>query len=342
MSWRMGLLCLALAHGLSHARAQDAESRVSSQFWQRAKQPNTARAQSLLRQARALLLPALRVSTVLGTQSAAHKRLAIEGAITRLERARVLTPKEPELLYLLGRAYAAWQGDPQHAEVRRTQEAIACLIALRRVDPWYEAEAVAFELGVLRTRDAQFAQAVDEYAQALASSLDKQLLSSTLGNLAEVTMLAGDVQQALALYERAIGESEGDERLLLRWGWVVALDRAGEQSRALEEAQQALREEPNPQRLLEQSSVFFAPAFERDYYDAMVALAQAESSSGAAHEEQLSIALNAFERYAQAAGASGLWTHVAQDHVDRLRTLLSTRASNTKKHALHGQPKRTR
>lgn len=335
------LLAFALTCGAAdEVSAQAADTPGTSKFWQRVKQPEVARAQSLVKQARALLLPALRVSAGLGTHSAAQRRIAIEGALTRLTRARPLTPNDPELLYLLGRALTAWQGEPLDTR-RATSEAMATFLALRNVDPLYEAESVAYQLGVLQTRQASFSQAAEEYANALALRLDGQIVSGALSNLAEVTMLAGDAPQAVAVYERAIAESDGDARRIAQWGWVVALDRAGEQGRALEEAQRLLLGE-QPLQVLDDPSVFFVPAHEREYYEGMAAWAAAQSGGDASKRELMARAFAAFERFVQAAGPDGTWSREAAAHATMLREQLHAASSNAKQQTLHRQTKRAR
>lgn len=264
--------CLSL---LPAASAQETSPVASAPFWQRLREPQAARAQALLRQGRAQLVPALRSSLVWGQQAAAHRRVAVEGALARFERARALTPRDPELLFLTGRALSAWEQELNGELRQRSKEAIDCLLALRAIDPWFEAEAVAFELGMLYTREARFADAAAEYQRALALQLDDSAHSVTLGNLAEVTMLAGDVEGAVRLYERATHESSGSNRLLALWGQAVALDRLGERGEALSVAQRAVRDDQAPLHVLEQGSVFFVPTYERHYYEGLGALALA-------------------------------------------------------------------
>jgi tetratricopeptide (TPR) repeat protein len=280
--WLGGLLAALCCAGRT-VQAEDvlAPRHVSAPFWQRAREPEAARAEALLRQGRALLVPALRVSFLLGKEASIQRRVGIENALSRFARARVLSPRDPELLFLTGKALAAWQREAAGATEHKSSEAIECFLALRAIDPWYEAESVAFELGVLFTREGRFRDAQAEYERALRLRLEADTDSAALGNLAEVTMLAGDLERAVQLYEQAVAEGSSDQRLLSLWGLAVALDRLGERGRAIETAQDALRSDQQPMHVLEQGSVFFVPAHERLYYRGVGFLAQAQLTAGA-------------------------------------------------------------
>jgi tetratricopeptide (TPR) repeat protein len=133
---------------------------------------------------------------------------------------------------------------------------------------------------VLYTRESDFARAAEEYERALSLRLDEGSRGVVLGNLAEVTMMSGNLEEAVAYYERAIHEGSADERLLSLWGLSVALDRLGEHGEAMEHAQKALRDDQRPMGVLKQSSVFFVPAYESHYYDGVGMLAMAEEAAG--------------------------------------------------------------
>jgi tetratricopeptide (TPR) repeat protein len=253
---------------------------VSAPFWRRAREPEAARAEALVRQGRALLVPALRVSFLLGKDASIQRRVGIENALSRFERARELTPDDPELLFLTGRALSAWQREGGGRAQHKNAGAIESFLALRALDPWYEAETVAFELGILYTREARFREAQAEYERALRLRLEVDGDSAVLGNLAEVTMLAGDLERSVRLYERAVAEGSSDQRLLSLWGLAVALDRLGERARAIESAQEALRSDQQPMHVLDHGGVFFVPAHERHYYRGLGFLAQAQLAVG--------------------------------------------------------------
>ncbi len=274
------LLCLLAA---SQARAELPREPVhtTSPFWKNARSPDARRVETLLRQGRAQLYPALGLGLMLGSDLSTHRRVAVENAIARFERARRLAPNDPEVLYLCGKALALWERrGPSGRLERRSRDAIMRFEALRRVDPLYEAEDVSFELGVLFTRESDYTRAAAEYERALSLRVDETSRGTILGNLAEVTMMAGNLEEAVRYYERAIQEGGSDERLLSLWGMAVALDRLGEHAESMERARRALRDDQRPMAVLKQSTVFFVPPYESHYYDGIGLLALAEEQAG--------------------------------------------------------------
>jgi tetratricopeptide (TPR) repeat protein len=256
---------------------------VASPFWEAAKKPEARRVDTLIRQGRAQLYPALGLGLMLGADLSAHRRAAVENAIARFERARTLAADDPEVLYLCGKALSLWERRTPSGRIeKKSREAIARFEALRKVDPLYEAADVAFEMGVLFTREGDFTRAAEEYTRALTLRIDEASRGVILGNLAEVTMMSGDLEEAVGYYERAIHEGGADERLLSLWGLAVALDRLGEHGEALEHARRALRDDQRPMGVLKQSSVFFVPPYEAHYYDGLGLLALAEEQAGEA------------------------------------------------------------
>jgi tetratricopeptide (TPR) repeat protein len=247
-----------------------------SPFWRSLSEPSYERADKLVRHGRALLYPALGLGLLLGPSAARERRLAIEAALSRFERALTLAPDHREARLLHAKALASWQERTPSGQLSDSSaQAIEQLHALRALDALYEAQDVAFQLGVLHTRRADFERARAEYEHALALWSDDDQ-ASLLSNLAEVTMMTGDLTRALTLYERAVHESRDDARLLALWGSAVALDRMGEQTEALARARRATQEDRAPFAVLQQSGVFFAPPYERHYYEALGHLALAD------------------------------------------------------------------
>lgn len=274
-------MLLSAAPGSASDRELPRPSYTTAPFWQAARNPGARRAATLLRQGRSQLYPALRFNMLLGPDLMTHRRAALENALARFERARMLTPHDPELLFLSAKALSMWERRaPGGGTQRRSSEAIARFESLRSLDPVYEAYDVAFDLGILYTREQQFARASREYRRALDARLTENGSSTVLANLAEVTMMSGDVERAVELYERAIRLSSGEEKLLPRWGLSVALDRLGERNAALDQARRAIRDDRRPMAVLGHNDVFFVPEFEVNYYYALGYLALAEERAG--------------------------------------------------------------
>lgn len=273
--------CLGAVANLAFAEDVLTPVHVRAPFWEVARNPDAARVASLLRQGRARLEPALALGILFGHDSAAHRRANLESALARFERALSLDPDNPEARYLAAKALASWERRAPNGSIeRRTREAMQHFELLAAEHPLFEAENVAFELGVLYTREQDFARAEAAYARALRMRLGQNSRAKVLGNLAEVVMSQGDLERAVSLYEQALEDGLRHERVLSLWGLAVALDRLGEKSESLARARQALREDVRPMGALHQSGVFFVPAYELHYYEGLgfLALAYNEAS----------------------------------------------------------------
>ncbi len=254
---------------------------TTAPFWRAAHNPDERRAETLVRQGRAQLYPALGLSMLAGPDATNHRRAAVENAITRFELARKLLPHDPEVLYMSAKALAMWERRSAGGRIeKRTQEAIARFTELREVDPDFEAYQVAFELGVLYTLQGDPTRAAEAYQRALGLRVDEGSSSATLSNLAEVTMMAGDLERAVELYEQSLAEGSPTERVLSRFGLAVALDRLGEHGEANAQAQRAIQEDQRPLGALRQSGVFFVPAYEAYYYEGLGLWALALGQAG--------------------------------------------------------------
>jgi tetratricopeptide (TPR) repeat protein len=273
---RRTLLLGALALCCAEVAPVRAETPRSA-FWRSLTEPNQRRAEQLVRQGRAQLYPALGLGLLFGLEASAHRRVAIENALARFERAVELAPDHLEARLLLGKALAMRDGPQRDAASGSDARAIVVLEQLRERAPLYEAEEVALTLGNVRMRAGDFARSADEYGRALAMSTDDADQAMLLGNLAEATMMQGDLTRALALYERAVRIGQDEGRVLALWGAAVALDRAGEHTEAIARATRALREDRAPFAVLRQSGVFFVPTYEAYYYEALGALALAHA-----------------------------------------------------------------
>jgi tetratricopeptide (TPR) repeat protein len=282
-------------------------------YWQRLLQPEHTRALLLVREGHAQLSPALALGLLssAGTplEFAAQRALAVEGARTRFALAKELDPslREARLAYADTLALAE-DGDSRRA-------AITELEALRGLDPLYEAEQVALQLGMLHARAGELDSARDEYERALALHCDEHRQPTVLLDLAEVVMFQGDLPRALALYELAARESEPSGRVLALWGSAVALDRMGDHTAALDHTRRALASDRAPFAALQRSGVFFVPAYERNYYEALGYLALAELEPHADHTRS---ARRSFEQYLEEGGDQGPFAADAREHLRAL------------------------
>lgn len=316
-------------------------------FWQAARNPDRARIDALLRQGRARLQPALGFGLLFGAEASIHRRTGVENALARFERALSIDPEHPEALYLAGKALSLWERrTPQGKIERRTREAIERFETLHAVAPLYEAEDVAFELGVLLTREEDFRGAAAAYQRALAMRLEASSPSTILSNLAEVSMQGEDLERAHELYAQAMLDGTREERVLATWGMAVVLDRLGESSESLERAKQAVRDDQRPMAVLRQGRVFFVPPYEAHYYDGLGLLAMAHLEVGP--ERELAHALTSAARALLRPDAASVLANLHQQllglteegHGDLLKPLQQWLAKHPRKDASrHGARK---
>ncbi len=146
-------------------------------------------------------------------------------------------------------------------------------------------------------------------------------------NLAESEMALGHLDESIALYREAFrlaSESQsmsgGDAAALSTWGLAVVLDRSGDPGAALVEATRANTLDPSAQ-ILTKDSVFFAPAYERNWYLALSAEATARSLPETSRERYLVTAAAYFRDYVNKASEKGRtdrWIELAKKRAERL------------------------
>ena len=353
----LGLLLVCL-DSASVARAQPPE-RVTAPFWRAVRDPGSARSGALRAQAAsqlkraARLLPASwetvcrRIVTLplsadnpqvrAGRWRALRQLLPhaqqklehLDRALQLLQEAARLAPGDAETLYALARAQAAWErpvavgtaeGSSPCLVERRNQQAMETLQQLRRADPGYRADRVAFDLGILHTRLGRYPEASAEFHRAIALSLDQQDTAITYANLGEVTMLAGDLQGAVEAYRRSLAASGDGGQPLALWGLAVSLDRLGEHEAALEAADRALLAQGAGLRILRSDGVFFEPEYEVHYYEALGHEAIARRPD-AIRQEALAAAARSWRLFMQ---QGGRWSSRAAANLERVEALLAS------------------
>jgi tetratricopeptide (TPR) repeat protein len=206
--------------------------------------------------------------------------------------------------------------------VRRDDEALVVLNNLISMHPAFMAETVAFDRALLLTRLRRFAEAALAYQSAIALGLDAGATPIILANMAEVTMLAGDLETAVKHYEHALREARGGrDGLLALWGLAVALDRLGEHDSALRHITKATTAEGGSMHVLRSDGVFFEPDYERLYYEALGHEVMAHEDP-ANRVRELDQAASGLVAFIAASGVRGAFTQVAQlrlVHIEALR-----------------------
>jgi tetratricopeptide (TPR) repeat protein len=270
-----------------------------AQFWRRVSQPNVARSAALLASAREWLdvsaeLPSSGWATVCPTLDGASARLvrerlvkravACENALARLELARAITPEDTEVAYALALAMSLWERPEQGCAVsRRDADAVELWRAVRALDPSFEPEQVSTELALVYTRVGDLQAAVREYeglVELTAHAPRRALLAH--GNLAELLMMTGELRAAVAHYEAAVrfarDVDEPGALALSEFGLAAALDRLGERTQALAAARAAVDRSDDSLRVLRSDGVFFVPAYEVHFYEALGQESRADGS----------------------------------------------------------------
>jgi tetratricopeptide (TPR) repeat protein len=171
-------------------------------------------------------------------------------------------------------------------------------------------------------------------------------------NLAESEMSLGRLDEAILQYREAARiasesplPSASATAVLCSWGLSVALDRSGDAAQALAEAARANALDPGAQ-VLTGDSVFFAPAYERDWYMGLSAEATAQSLPEAQRERYLVTAGAYFRSYVNNATAPGRhdrWVELAKKRAAKLEKLgmeaTAARLKKSKSRASYGLPK---
>ncbi|MDB4966209.1 MAG: hypothetical protein JWN44_1898 [Myxococcales bacterium] len=189
-------------------------------------------------------------------------------------------PREPAPHIVLARILTV--ADPQRPEACRPkscERAIAELKEARRLDAnGADAERIAAELGLVLSRIGSYEDALAEYDRALKlvdaerrpSVFEDYGRSVLYGNSAETLMALGRIPEAIDRYRQAESTATpGDiEWELAEWGLGVALDRDEQIDKSRQAVQRALDFDPTMAHLTE-DSVFFEPAGDKRYYEAL-------------------------------------------------------------------------
>ncbi len=210
-----------------------------------------------------------------------ERRFAVADQAQALcEQAAREHPRDPAPHIVLARVLTI--ADPMHPEACRPkacERAIAELKEARRLDvSGADAQRIAAELGLVLSRTGQYQEALVEYDRALAlvdadrrpSVFEDYGRSVLYGNSAETLMALGRLDAAIARYRQAEATSSPPEIEweLAEWGLGVALDRDEQIEKSRQAIQRALDYDPTMAHLADES-VFFEPAGDKRYYEAL-------------------------------------------------------------------------
>jgi len=209
-----------------------------------------------------------------------HRYAVADQAQSLCEQAIRERPRDPAPHIVLARILTI--ADPDHPEACRPhscERAIAELKEARKLDAaGAEAQHIASELGLVYSRVGAYEDALAEYDRALRlvdperrpSVFEDYDRSVLYGNSAETVMALGRLDAAIERYRMAEATSaQGDIQWeLAEWGLGVALDRDEQVEKSRQAIQRALDIDPTMAHLADES-VFFEPAGDKRYYEAL-------------------------------------------------------------------------
>ena len=162
---------------------------------------------------------------------------------------------------------------------------------------------------------------LDAYARYLPKETEPGRRANALLNEAEAEMKVGRLTLAVSGYRGAIAASEGHALLhstfvLAIWGLAVALDRAGNGVEAMDAARRAVEQDPELRIIGDPVSVFFIPAYERDWYLGLGFTALATSADNEAEaQKSWEKAGEQWAEYVALAAVGDPWVPLAQAHL---------------------------
>lgn len=302
MSRRSAFVAAALLALSTRASAQPS-------IWERARDPNSARSEPLLRSIGRMMDGARDASA--DPETLQNFRLA---ALAMAELSGALTFDDSHVLLVLGHVLLDAQVG-REAEVR----AIAARVLDRSGsgDEWLVAEARILEAHAARGVPAE---AITATTRALPLVWEPVLRAGLLRQRAEARMAVGDVRGSVVDHRAALLSAERlAQRAVLRFGLGLALERSGDLPSALAELRLAQATAPRAGStdlsVLDDPGTFVFRPYDVHYVSALTAMAVAQS---AADSQSMLLdyerALVDWERFEIAAPAQDPWLASAKLH----------------------------
>lgn len=261
-------------------------------------------------------------------QMAPNERLGeLLFAESEIQRARRLLPKDMNIhwtsIQIANLLFS--MSSPAEEEMRRARYRDE-LLAFRENFPAIRADNIAFALAIIAVKEGRYKDAANEYEHTLKATRDDALRQTTLANLGEAWMLAGDLERSAETFREALAHAGSSaisprSRILVLMGAAVALDRLGHEEEAVSLAAEARRISRGEIVVLRDESVFYEPEGEIAIYDYMSAKALAHEAAEAGDErgraEAERRALQALQTFLEIAKESPYRAHAEE----RLRAL---------------------
>ncbi len=232
---------------------------------------------------------------------------------------------EPALTFLLGRVLH--ELDDDGATIRVLAPAVA------RHPDHPQATGAYLDLAFAFARTRKPEREIEMYDLYLERQLHPRARQIALSNRAETNMKLGKLALAIDDYREAI--LVVDEPLA-RWGLALTLDRTGDLSAALAEAGRALAIDDPVLSAFDGPNVFFVPDYERSWYHALRAAAQARASELPEHRrERWETAAAMWAEFEARATSDDPWLELA-----RQRRAYAEAQSKTQKARRPARPRR--
>jgi tetratricopeptide (TPR) repeat protein len=283
-------------------------------LWERARRPLAAKEAELLPQLERIL-----DARELSYREPAVTRDIARAAVARSELSDIRSPSDPRLACVMAEALIG-SGLGRERDARRLlEEALATLpVGPLRAASLRRLGVVLLVLGEpLRSRLV--------YTEALELEVSARERANLYYDRAEASLALDELEAATADYRRSIAlATEPDRLALARYRLAVALERLGDLPAALAELDAAsaitlpfpVYPSPDP---LELSGVFFVPAYERHYLEALRAMARLRHAGDRARRlVETAMALQAWDAYLAAAPPSVRYRQNAEAHRRRV------------------------
>ncbi len=240
-------------------------------------------------------------------------------AVAMADVSGVDSPEDPRLACLMAEAIII-------ADFGRERDARRLLErALETLPPGSLRADALRRLGVVLAGLAEPRRSRDVYAEALELEISPRERANLYYNRAEASLELDELEVARADYRRAIElASDPDVFALARYGLAVTLERLGDLPAAFAELDAALAVSlpfpayvvPDP---LDLPGVFFVPAYERYYIEALRAMARLRhADSGPQRIVESAVALQAWDAYLAAAPPTVPYRKNAEAHRRRV------------------------
>jgi tetratricopeptide (TPR) repeat protein len=288
-------------------------------LWQRAADPSARTEARLL----AALERTLDAREQTGGDPDLSRHLA-QAAVAMADLSRIREPKDPRLACVMAQALLLADSE-RAAEARRLLEG-----ALQRLPDGSLAASAWHSLGIAHALLDDSARARAAHTRGIALDWDTDRLASNYYNRAEAAARLLDFDAAVSDYERAAALGrEPDVQALSRFGLAVVLERRGDLPAAYAALDRALAVRlpvpPYPSEdPLELPGVFFVPAYERHYLQALAAMALARKAERTVERRALyALAVAEWDAYLDRAAETEPWIANAKSH--RARAFSATK-----------------